>query len=379
MTVKPPAPRLVFLDGLRGVAATWVVLAHFYVAHSLDVGLGPVTPAPLDWLLNHATLGVVIFFCLSGYVITHSLAGMRFTLRRAGNFVVRRSVRLDPPYFVTILLIVAVNAASNLFLRERHVPAPSPGYFLAHFVYLQDLIYGGSLMGVFWTLCLEVQLYLTFALALLIGHAFVRDTATPHQLRRAALLAYLPAAALACYWPLALVPDIPRTGWLFSYWHLFVLGVFARWSQDDRLSRALFGLLVVVELLAASRGHALELSGELPADVHAHLDATAGLVVVGVIVLGRVTGGINWWLGSAPIHYLGRISYSLYLTHELSGGRLLNLSTRFGPHTLAGDALRMAVAIGASVAFAQLMYWGVERPFVKLSKRFKQPARGVDA
>ena len=85
--------RLTMIDGLRGVAAVSVALHHFWNNSFFDGGrLRELMPSVGDWVLRHGHLGVVVFFCLSGYVIAHSLVGRRLTLGRAGNFIVRRSI-----------------------------------------------------------------------------------------------------------------------------------------------------------------------------------------------------------------------------------------------------------------------------------------------
>ncbi len=355
--------RLPLIDGLRGVAAVAVMLHHFYVNGVFDGGrLRAVTPAPLDWLLRHGHLGVVIFFGLSGFVIAHSLAGRRLTPSRAGNFLLRRSVRLDPPYFATIALVVAVNAASNPLLKNRQVPFPSAGFLSSHLVYLQELIYGRSLLGVFWTLCLEIQLYLSFAVLAVLAHALVRRAGDdePGRLDRVAVWLVSPVAVGSLYWPLSGVPEMPRSGWLFFYWYLFLLGVYARWAWADRVARWVLGGL---------------LAGVAVAAVWGDERAAAGVLTVGVILAGLATGGVRTWLNWRWLQYLGGVSYSLYLLHDVFGVRLLNLATRLPDRSLLVELGLLTAATTASLVAAHLLNRLVERPFVALSRRLKPAGR----
>jgi peptidoglycan/LPS O-acetylase OafA/YrhL len=104
--VRRRAPnRVAELDGLRGIAALWVVFYHLW---------GAIERREIDWVpslvsefLRAGWLGVDIFFMLSGFVITHSVANIRVTLTFIPKFILRRSVRIDPPYWAAIGLAIA--------------------------------------------------------------------------------------------------------------------------------------------------------------------------------------------------------------------------------------------------------------------------------
>jgi len=70
---------------LRGVAALAVVLCHLR--------------GPLGAVTEYGWLGVQVFFVLSGFVMSQTLARYTVTPRFVGNFILRRSVRLDPVYW----------------------------------------------------------------------------------------------------------------------------------------------------------------------------------------------------------------------------------------------------------------------------------------
>jgi peptidoglycan/LPS O-acetylase OafA/YrhL len=66
-------------------------------------------------------------------------------------------------------------------------------------------------------------------------------------------------------------------------------------------------------------------------------------------------------VGSRVGTWLGGISYSLYLTHLLIGGRIVNAGVRFA-HTLPVQGLLLAAALAASIAAAAVFSWLVEQP-----------------
>src|SRR5438477_5151495 len=145
--------RLKTVDGLRGIAALAVVFYHLNLAARLSYGHW--TPAWVDWLLHQGFLGVDVFFVLSGFVIPYSVRSGTFTLGFLGSFVIRRSIRLDPPYWVAIFLETGLIWLS-LRGGASDASLPSATQLLAHFFYLQNLFEFGDIVPIFWTLCYEV-------------------------------------------------------------------------------------------------------------------------------------------------------------------------------------------------------------------------------
>jgi len=104
-----PAPaggkrRMLFADGLRGIAAMWVTLFHLAEGGHVDA-LRAALPRWLDTCLfawGHG--GVGIFFVLSGFVMALTVERASMDGAAAGSFVLRRLVRLCPPYWLAIAL-----------------------------------------------------------------------------------------------------------------------------------------------------------------------------------------------------------------------------------------------------------------------------------
>src|SRR5208282_311558 len=99
INMKLGEKRFLLVDALRGIAAMSVVVFHLAEGHHVDQFM-TVAPVWLITVIEHGDLGVAIFFVLSGFVIAHSLYGRNVTLSLAGRFMLRRSLRLDPPYWV---------------------------------------------------------------------------------------------------------------------------------------------------------------------------------------------------------------------------------------------------------------------------------------
>ena len=82
--------------------------------------------APLRWLLDNGYIGVNIFFVISGFVIAMSTGDRHCNGRYIGFFALRRSIRLDPPYWLSIAVVVALAYLSAQFIpgmADRQPPA----------------------------------------------------------------------------------------------------------------------------------------------------------------------------------------------------------------------------------------------------------------
>jgi peptidoglycan/LPS O-acetylase OafA/YrhL len=100
------SPEIRSLTGIRGVAASAVVLYHF--------DLGQPDSGPLQHVLHHGYLAVDLFFVLSGFVMALTY-GRAFVLQPNiegfGRFLENRLARIYPLYLVTTLLAFAVEGA----------------------------------------------------------------------------------------------------------------------------------------------------------------------------------------------------------------------------------------------------------------------------
>ena len=85
------------IDTLRGIAALMVVIVH--VSMRLE-------PSWLTTIASYGQHGVILFFVISGFIIPYSLFKSNYTLRAMANFLWRRILRLNPPYYATLLLLL---------------------------------------------------------------------------------------------------------------------------------------------------------------------------------------------------------------------------------------------------------------------------------
>ena len=207
------------LDMARGIAALLVFLFH------VRGGLEASMPVLAD-IVRFGSLGVPLFFVISGYVIS---ASAEATLRKgesAGAFLKRRFLRIFPPFWLSILVVLAVPylIAAISALKSGMYEMPEPRFLALgaiDWVQLVSLVkvfmaVGDDLQGqfnqvnaVYWTLAIEFQFYLCVYLALLFRAHF-----------RLIIALVSGASLLLLAWPLPL-----NSGLFIHFWPMFAVGI----------------------------------------------------------------------------------------------------------------------------------------------------------
>lgn len=315
---------MLFVDGLRGIASLMVVAYH----------LGERTGIAV--LTSRGYLGVGIFFVLSGFVIASVADRGAVSLGYIGRFAARRVVRLDIPYWISIMTAIVF---ATLALRFG---APWPGYTFgqvaAHLFYLQDILGFHAISDTYWTLCFEIQFYLTLLVLLWSGRRL------PPGLFRIAFLLTVVLSLLAS----TAIIGTPR-GAMFAYWWAFALGAVTWWTIRGG-PLWVFGIALVVVLCAPLAEHA---------DWR-----WVGAVTACLLLAASRLGTMGKWLSGRVSQFFGHISYSLYLFHPIIGWSAQSFARlRFNQY------LALAIGIAVSIGSAWIAYVVIERPAMNLSRR----------
>ena len=314
--------RISVVEGLRGLAAISVAVFHF--SGSLSSELAKLIGA-------YAWLGVDVFFVISGFVIPLSLYGRGYELRQFPSFILRRLVRLEPPYLFTIAMVIVL----------YHIAMMVPGFqganwsyslsqIASHLFYVVPFTDHKWLQPVYWSLAYEFAFYL----------------------------------AVGALFPFLITLRIEWTVLVGAV--IFVAVCLAKGVLDFRILQFIVGVLlmrfVVEERDRTSAGLWLAISIGL-------VFVTGGLIfgikvafTAFAILLCRGFDFGRW------AYFLGGISYSLYLTHVPIGGRVINLGRRFGDGAMF-DMFLIVAATVISVIFAIYFARFIERPAMRLSRR----------
>jgi peptidoglycan/LPS O-acetylase OafA/YrhL len=347
------------LDGLRALCVLLVVTVHMYDADRW-----------WRWLAGER--GVTVFFVLSGFLIT--TLGLREERGRGAvslaAFYVRRCCRLLPLYYLTLAAYVVLIFGFNSALALRSTLAEALPYYLG---YLQEvpfyswLVVGQRDVPFFhsWSLGVEEKFYLVWPFLV-----FVLWSRRRRRLASTAGLWMLFAAA-----PFVMAREHRIVGRaLFAYSHLLA-GCLLALLLDGRkgyerlafLGRPRGTILATVVFLAV---HLATPSFPEPAAsgyLWHLLYAAATVMLLSAVLTGD--GSLSRVLRVAPLVFVGRLSYGVYLVHVLAiiaVNRVLPVYPSPLVHGMAAYALTCAVAVG----LAWLMSVLVEKKGIELGRRW---------
>lgn len=344
--------RLKFADGIRGLAALWVVLFHASEGGHIE-HLKAAAPALLTHIvfdLGH--LGVPAFFVLSGFVMMLVAERARFDRYGSLVFLARRMIRLGPPFYVSIVIVL-------LFLALKHfttgAPMPSIDWkiLLGHITYTQSLFDMPLLNSVYWTLSVEVQFYIAFAMIMLIADRW----STPE--RRAATRAWsmVVSALVGLPWVFGLVTHPLYPGSFLPFWASFAAGALAclSWRQTGAMRSALWIYVVILATTAAWQSSSF---------------VAVAAFTSGSLALAGQLKRMDVWLKWRWCQFLGLVSYSLYLVHNPITGAGFNVLKRFFPHNALGEAASLIVVVAICLVVSYALYLAVERTSIGWSHKF---------
>ncbi|MCF3648664.1 acyltransferase family protein [Synoicihabitans lomoniglobus] len=145
--------RTLTIDGLRGLGAVMVVIFH--------INEGPLNPADTYHnVVKLGWLGVPVFFVVSGFCIsnaTNTCAGLAF--------FARRFLRIYPPYWVSLLVVLAVVAVRVFQIGTNDVtalPHDLKSVLYTALAFVGDVSGVTSMNWVYWSLGYELAFYLHF-------------------------------------------------------------------------------------------------------------------------------------------------------------------------------------------------------------------------
>jgi peptidoglycan/LPS O-acetylase OafA/YrhL len=343
--------RLPGLDGIRAIAAAMVVINHH------------------DFTFVSGTVGVTLFFVLSGFLITWLLLAEddRHGSVSLRNFYARRSLRIFPAFYAYCALVFVLAV-----LTHKQLPA---GQAIASLFYVNnyyEAIHGeiASPLSHSWSLGIEEQFYLLWPMAFLVLR---RDRA-----RMARAL----AATIAVVWVYRAALSAAGAPWYYIHYafdtradHLLIGCLLAVVLKERMCGRAIGfltdrpGLSVVTALL-------LVLSMPASRRFGTGYEQTIGFAVQPVIIAVLIVQIIAFresalwrWTNARWMVYLGTISYSTYLYQQIVPGPVMR-SLGWLP---AGAQLLVSFTI--IIALASASYYVIERPFLRLKERFAAKRR----
>jgi len=341
------------LDGLRGISILLVYLHHIYYP-----------------LMPRGFFGVDIFFVLSGFLITSLLLQewSREGSISLKDFYIRRVLRLMPALFLLIIIIGGFALIFNKRVTETYQGIWLSLSYASNWLYAFGYFSPHNPLGITWSLAIEEQFYLIWPLLLTLVLRF--------KLGRRWIL-YILILLIAFI-------SLHRKILEEQGASIFRLYYASDTHADMLLIGCLVGLLISWNLLPHDRRFKILMKS---------------LAAVAVIFLGYLVGTTSWTyftlcrcggytlvaisialiltvvitsppkfalsvLRFAPLVWIGRISYGLYLWHWPVRWFIY---PKNGLPTSAGQLLTVVVL---SLSLTTLSYYFVEKPFLRWKKRF---------
>jgi peptidoglycan/LPS O-acetylase OafA/YrhL len=258
------------------VAALSVLCAHLYDMPLL-AGFLPDLPAFVHWALNLGGRGVELFFVISGYVISASLARHRSVMW----FFYDRALRILPLFYALNLIVFAVGPIVGYKFFKGVSMSAYLQIFSANMLFLPDLTGLPWAQQNAWTLAWEWVFYILFAAAFYLSL---------DRRRLAAFSMVAAGGALAIAFPVAI---------------FFAVGIFLRRFESRLASLGNVGVVVGVACLVA-----MYVLIDL---VHPYAAVLPAIIVFAAALSN--SGTMARILSSPALLRTGDISYSLYLTH----------------------------------------------------------------
>ncbi len=339
------------LDGLRCLAIFGILFEHF--------GL------PLPDMLRCGPLSVRFFFVLSGYFITLSLwkvqaeivaaQGGRF--RSISRFYLSRLLRIGPPFYFALIIgaLLGIDEVRTNFLWLATFQTNN---YIAYIGYWPDAI------SHFWSLAVQEQFYLLWPIIVLV---------LPRRWFIPTMVGFIVfGLAFRVYCIATATSTLVRWVTLFGCIDSFAVGAVLAYLRQTRLLEKMRHLSPTVLFALPLAAFACFFLGRalmtLPeGNIFLGLTESVDAVFLAWLVAVSI-GGINgiWgrFLGWAPIVYIGRISYGIYVYHVFVIVAVSPMLATWGLSAEQHAYARIAALIAVTLALSSLSWHLLEQPFL---------------
>jgi peptidoglycan/LPS O-acetylase OafA/YrhL len=360
------AGHLNYLDGMRAIAACYVVAYHA----SLQLGLDEASVFSYIFrqVFSYGHFAVTVFIVLSGFCLM--LPVTKTGELRGGpiSFFKRRAHRILPPYYlamaVSLFLIATVIGKETKTHWDASLPVTLETIiihiFLLHDIWVEHCI---KINHVFWSISVEWRIYMLFPVLLILWKKW---GAMP-TLILTLIVSYF-AQYLLDYTPFNALP----WGMCLHYTGLFVVGMLAcEVSYSDKKKMALlnklpWGIIAIVMFVLS-----VIVIKKLPALPFYVGDLFVAIWALCVLIsLSKQTPSVSLKILTwQPLVFLGTFAYSIYLIHA----PVIQLVTQYivkpmNLNNFSTVMLIMVLGTVFSIVAAYFFYLACERPFINKRK-----------
>lgn len=344
------------LDGLRAVAALSVVIGHIELT-KMNRGIDN----KFHWVENWGHLGVILFFVLSGFLITTLLLKEKKERNSISikQFYVRRILRVWPLYFIILILSAILFSyqpkALTLVLCGTIFPNIAHAFQLGWAVSPQIWSIGvEEQFYLFWPSLLRTKpvIFITICILLVVGLPIA-----PHILQFILNKLSYSSDSLRIVEKIfeVLTFDAMAIGALLS-----ILYFSPKKKIQNLISRYSFSSILFVPL-----PFILWFSGFS----FGFINTTIYSMLFGIMILYLISGFGASFFEWKPIKYLGKISYGIYMYHWIIMLLAFNL---FSDTKLITTPIIHIIILVTTIVIASFSFYYVEGYFLKLKRKFER-------
>ncbi len=366
------------LDGLRGLAALYVVLVHACGDYRLRIREFPGIIRHIIGLTSFGQSAVAIFIVLSGYCLMMPLVQSNTTFLRGGvgEFVKRRAKRILPTYYAALAVSLLLTAAIPAMNRISHsgwdasLPALHADIIISHLLLLHNFNENWihKIDSPMWSVATEWQIYFVFALVLL---PLWRKFGLAITLVFATIVGFIP------HWLFHRSLDSAN----FEFIGLFAFGMagaVVSFSQNpkemDIRNKIPWGALSLISLLPIVYFAKYRWGGSWSNLVISYLVIGVATVCLLIYTTESLMNAAHKplplatrFLKAKPCVVLGSFSYSLYLIHAPVLALVTITMRRLQLSFTSSIIPYLVIAVPLSILVAYVFYQAFEKPF--LAKR----------
>lgn len=332
--------RLEHLDSLRGIAALLVVFQHLYVP-ILDIDF-------FRYFIDFGKVGILWFFIISGMVIPFSLH-QRTTAKK---FITSRFFRLYPAYWLSLITYIF-----SLILLG--LPLPSAYTIAANITMIQTALGQPDVIGVYWTLFIEIVFYSICLFLFLINK--IDDNAT--RFICIIIFTTIAAALSAVRWSYDIKTPValPLALSLMFFGSIWREATISNLNNSKLLSAAIliFFLLSFPPIFYLAYSTDMGYGENFQRYFWTYLMAIVSFLIFSSKI--RLSSRILIWLGS--------ISYSVYLFHPLIHMTITSILER---HNYSHGLFSAAIATLLTLLLSSFIYLNIEKKFIGIGKRINK-------
>jgi peptidoglycan/LPS O-acetylase OafA/YrhL len=315
------------IDGLRGIAAVFVMLFHYTFVFNQKWVYGKP--------FHYGYMGVSLFFIISGFVITMSVESKKSYI----DFCYGRFIRLYPIYWIALIITIIAMHSMNLQMFKLNTTN-----IVVNFTMLQRFLGYIDIDGAYWTLAIELIFYFLIVIILILNKT---AKIIPYFIVLI-LIIFISRIILSQYFTeqIKLIQIIQQ----FRFLHLFLAGIIFYKIHTSRFQKT--DLILLTFCLICNLG----------AHLRFNILIETLIVLVFFIVFGLLTIKENKlmnFLNHPILQFLGKISFPLYLLNENFGASLFTL---INLHFSINIFIQILIVIIIVIISASLIHYTIEKP-----------------